>query len=383
MNRRDKGQVVVFVALAMFVLLGFAALGVDVGFMYVTRNQLQRCADSGALAGASAFTTGDWNDLSVRAISEARARDFASRDAVVQTPLNSAAEVSVAFPQLDQVEVVTSRNVNLFFARIFGMGNQTITARAVAQASVAGPPTDVNCIKPFAIPLPWLDDPAYGTDRQGNPDGLYEPGEQVYDGCVGGVGLCPGASITLKVGSPSADNTSPSGQQSAGQFFLVQGNVGGDTFQGAADLRTYISSGCFPINMSLPVDMMTGNAMGPVVQGIQALIDDANSQGYSTTFPADYATNTSELSSPRVVRVVTYDPRVPIAGGGGGGTQGTNAMIMPGYELHGFWIESVGRQGSDGYVIGRYIPAAAFGGAGTGPQGPLTGTEVKVISLVE
>jgi hypothetical protein len=383
MRKGNSGQVLVLVAFAMFVLLGMAALAVDVGFMYSTRNELQRCADGGALAGASAFTTGDWNDLAVRAVADSRARDFASRDEVVRTALNPASEVAVSFPRQDQIEVITSRNVNLFFARILGMGNRLITARAVAQAAVAGPPVDVTCIKPFAIPLPWLDDPAYGTDKKGKPDGLYEPGEHVYEGCEGGVGLCPGAAITLKVGSPSADNTSPSGQQTAGQFFLIQGNVGGETFQGAADLRTYIASGCFPIDMSLPVDMMTGNAMGPVVQGIEALIDDANSKGYSTTFPSDYATNASELSSPRVVRVVTYDPRIPIVGGGGGGAHGTNAMIQTPYTLSGFWIDSVGRQGSDGYVTGRYIPAAAFGGAAQGPTGPLSGTEIKVISLVE
>lgn len=387
MKRNEKGQVLVLVALAIFVLLGFAALGIDVGFMYSVRHELQRSADAGALAGASSFTTGDWNDTSVRSIADSRARDYASRDVVAQTALNPASEVAVSFPSLDRIEVVTSRNANLFFARILGMPNRLITARAVAKASVVGSEIPVNCIKPFAIPYPWADDPAYGLNRDGTgPDGEYDgspaPGETIYKDCQGGVGLCPGTSITLKVGSPSADNTSPSGQQSSGHFFLMQGNVGGETFQGAAELRNYISSGCFPIDMTLPVDLMTGNAMGPVVQGIQALIDNATLGGYSTTFPSDLSTNAFELSSPRVVRVVMYDPSVPIVGGGAGGTQGTGASVQVGYDLAGFWIESVGRQGPDGFVTGRYIPASAFGSP-TGTPGPLTGTEVKVIALVE
>jgi len=392
MKRSDKGQVLVLVALAIFVLLGLAALGIDVGFMYNVRHELQRSADAGALAGASAFTTGNWNDTSMsstspRGIADARAREFASKDKVVQATLNPASEVAVSFPSLDRVEVVTSRTADLFFARIFGMSNRLITARAVAQASVAGPPTNVNCIKPFAIPYPWADDPAYGTNRDGTPDGEYDgspaPGETIYRDCQGGVGLCPGTSITLKVGSPSTTGNFPTGQQSSGHFFLMQGNVGGETFQGANDLRNFISSGCFPINMGLPVDLMTGNAMGPVVQGIQALIDNATRNGYSTTFPSDYDTNTFEMSSPRVVRVVMYDPSVPIVGGGSGGTQGTGASIQVGYTLAGFWIASVGRQGSDGFVTGRYIPGTAFGGSSSGGGGPLTGTEIKVISLVE
>ena len=184
MKRSEKGQVLVLVALAIIVLLGFAALAIDVGFMYSTRHELQRSADAGALAGASAFTTGDWNDPGVQGIADARAREFAAKDKVIQATLNPASEVAVSFPRTDQIEVITSRNADLFFARIFGMANRVITARAVAQAAVAGPPTEVNCIKPFAIPYPWADDPAYGTNRDGTPDGEYDgspaPGETIY-----------------------------------------------------------------------------------------------------------------------------------------------------------------------------------------------------------
>ena len=164
MIRSDKGQVLVLVALAIFALLGFAALGIDVGYMYSVRHELQRSADAGALAGASAFTTGDWNDTSMaldhpRGIADFRARDFASRDVVVKTRLNPAGEVAVSFPSLDHIEVVTSRNADLFFARILGMSNRLITARAVAKAAVAGPEVNVNCVKPWAITYPWADAP--------------------------------------------------------------------------------------------------------------------------------------------------------------------------------------------------------------------------------
>jgi len=400
MNRSDKGQVLVLVALAIFFLLGMAALAIDVGFMYSTRHELQRSADAGALAGASSFTTGDWNDTSMsstspRGIADARAREFASKDKVVQTTLNPASEVAVSFPRPDHIEVVTSRNANLFFARIFGMSNQLITARAVAKAEVAGPPVNVNCIKPWAIPFPWLDDPAFGKDKKGNPDGLYErlpaPGETIYQTCIdkiNGIGLCNGTRITLKSGSPSDINPDPSQQQTSGQFFIMQGNVGGETFQGANDYRNYIVDGCFQIDLTKPVDLMPGNNMGPTVQAVDELIAmDAGSKWTSDGVPASsaYPNNTAGdwMKSPRVVRVVIYDPSVPIVGGGSGGTQGTGASIPVGYSLAGFWIESVGKQGNDGWVTGRYIPGAAFGGSSSGGGGPVTGTEVKVISLVE
>ena len=50
--KSQKGVSAIVVALLLLVLLGFAALGIDVGYMFVARNQLQNIADAGALAGA-------------------------------------------------------------------------------------------------------------------------------------------------------------------------------------------------------------------------------------------------------------------------------------------------------------------------------------------
>lgn len=50
--RDQNGGVIVLVAVSMIVLLGFAALAVDVGHLVAARNELQNAADAGALAGA-------------------------------------------------------------------------------------------------------------------------------------------------------------------------------------------------------------------------------------------------------------------------------------------------------------------------------------------
>jgi len=381
MRRSDKGQVLVLVALAIFVLLGLAALGIDVGFMYSVRHELQRSADAGALAGASAFTVGDWNDTSMsstspRGIADARAREFASKDMVIQTTLNPASEVAVSFPSLDRIEVVTSRNADLFFARIFGMSNRLITARAVAEAKVAGSNSPVNCVKPWAITYPWHDN--------ATKNDYYDPGEEVYKTCidnVNNIGLCSGLRVTLKSGSPSQPNPELSQQSVPGHFFIMQGNEG-DIFTGGNDYRNYIKDGCLAIDLEKRVDMMTGNKMGESIQGIEDLIAqdsgsrwvDADGLPSSTSYPNNTAGDW--MKSPRVVRVVIYDPNAPPVG------QGTQMFLPTGYSLAGFWIEGAGRQGNEGWIIGRYIPGAAFGGSGA-PSGPPTGTEVKVISLVE
>jgi len=49
----QKGLALVYTAILMLVFCAFLGLAIDVGYMYVTRGQLQNAADSAALAGAS------------------------------------------------------------------------------------------------------------------------------------------------------------------------------------------------------------------------------------------------------------------------------------------------------------------------------------------
>jgi len=63
-NRRNKrnrrrGTVAVLTAVSLVVLMGFAALAVDVGMLYNAREESQRTADSAALAGAWELLDGD------------------------------------------------------------------------------------------------------------------------------------------------------------------------------------------------------------------------------------------------------------------------------------------------------------------------------------
>ena len=53
LRKEEDGQSLVMVALLFVVLLGFSALVIDVGTLYVTKAQLQNAADAGALAGAA------------------------------------------------------------------------------------------------------------------------------------------------------------------------------------------------------------------------------------------------------------------------------------------------------------------------------------------
>ena len=138
----DRGQTLIFVVLALVAILGLAALGIDVGYMYSVRHELQRSADAGALAGGSRFIEdgGEWssdNTAPAMVEADARAREFAAKDTVVTSQLDRVAEVDVEFPSEGRIRVTTHRTVPMFFARVFGRNDQFISATAVAEAAIA------------------------------------------------------------------------------------------------------------------------------------------------------------------------------------------------------------------------------------------------------
>lgn len=166
-STQRRGAVLLLVAVSLVVLIGFAALSIDVGQMYRARTELQRAADAAALAGASAYytdlgyTQASFSDLS--ALVKGRAMLFASMNptlgdptvadpndivlgrfnpADVRAPMDTS-----GFLPFNGVEVTLrrtpgSRNgpVEFFFAPILGkpFGGVTATAAAMADDRVAG-----------------------------------------------------------------------------------------------------------------------------------------------------------------------------------------------------------------------------------------------------
>lgn len=138
----------------MITLIGFAALTVDVGAMYNARAELQRTADSAALAAASRLS--DFSSGDPMALASATARDMASRNGVFSRELslddadivfgrgtyNSALTTftftpGTAAPDAVRVSVrlsdaSTNGPLDLFFAAIFGKTSTNVSASATA-----------------------------------------------------------------------------------------------------------------------------------------------------------------------------------------------------------------------------------------------------------
>jgi hypothetical protein len=170
---RERGQTILFVALAMVSLLGMAALAIDVVTLYLARSEIQRAADTAALAAAKAVADSGFTTLASTDPNYPAANILAQRMATAAinpfvstgTPNLVAGTVPllVGSPTIDlthqgdaRITVnLKSANLPTFFSKIFGRGAANVTAAAAAEAYN---PSNIQSFTPIAplVLKPWL-----------------------------------------------------------------------------------------------------------------------------------------------------------------------------------------------------------------------------------
>ena len=141
------GQVLVVVALSLFVLMLFVALAVDVGHFYAERRRMQNAADAGALAGAQQLCFGNPADA------EETARDYA-------VARNGAGTAAISVTDDITVTVAARETVRTFFAGLIGINSVDVGADASA---VCGVTQGASHVWPMAYnTLNWPEDPKCG-----------------------------------------------------------------------------------------------------------------------------------------------------------------------------------------------------------------------------
>ena len=175
-HKDERGVIAIMTAILMIVLVGFAALAIDGGYIYLTRTQLQATADAASLAGTQLIP--DKNNGTLTGIEEddiiTEAQTFALKNMPSAKHGTVLASVDVVpgfwdkeglhgdarkfygvddLPSgeaIDAVHVTTRRSsangnaLGLFFARILGFHEMDITAQAVGYAGGGG--GDEACI---------------------------------------------------------------------------------------------------------------------------------------------------------------------------------------------------------------------------------------------
>lgn len=129
----ERGAVSIITALSLVVLLGFAAIAIDVGMLYQERAELQSGADAAALAIAQdcAVNRADCATPTdtAQALANANAKDDAA--AVAEASVDMAAQsVAVRLATGDESGV---GSLSLAFARVLGQDSATVGASSGAQ----------------------------------------------------------------------------------------------------------------------------------------------------------------------------------------------------------------------------------------------------------
>jgi Putative Flp pilus-assembly TadE/G-like len=171
-SHSQRGQTIALVAVSMVSLLAVAALAIDLTTLYVAKGEIQRAADSAALAGAKAFVDSGVTTSPANAGLQGVAQRLANTYAIAAAFQNNVAGSSpqmAGSPTLDfslqgnpRITVsLRKTNLPVFFARIWGNSAATVAATATAEGynpaysqNNIGSfiPAAPKCVKPFLVP---------------------------------------------------------------------------------------------------------------------------------------------------------------------------------------------------------------------------------------
>ncbi len=288
----ELGVTLWLVAFGLIALLGVMALAIDLGLLYVARNEAQRAADSAALAGADVFYTSACTDLTGSNACDSQAvRTTAAQDAMLAAAQNyvagQAASVncpeyadpslgSTSCPDIEfsdptangtepQISVTVRRTgIHTIFAQVFGAGLQSVSATATAEAynpNGGNTLTSVSCVSPFLVPNC---NPTTSTSGTINSLCGY-PAD--YFMVPNSTSLNPGVigeQWDLHTGDATASDAAVPSEWFTDAVTPSQGS-------GGSALENAIQE-CQPLTCGEGVPAVPGKKVGPVDQGLQSRI---------------------------------------------------------------------------------------------------------------
>lgn len=159
--RREEGQNMVVVALAMVAMLAFLALVLDGGFAYAQRRRMQNAADAGTLAGARELALEGTDSQIYAKIDEyTRVRNGATSFEATYMPGGEPIGAGTVPPDAIGVRVEAVVAFPTFFAGVIGINELTVQAQAATQY---GPLGAGGALLPMAVN--WADF-EYGTEYE-------------------------------------------------------------------------------------------------------------------------------------------------------------------------------------------------------------------------
>lgn len=253
----ERGQVILFSALMLPVLLGMTALAVDVGSYADAKRTLQNASDAIALAAGRDMCTPNPADCSNTTAALATANSYATKNGI---PANAMTVTFLGGNTAPAVRVSITESHRFAFAPIIGINSKDVTAAATAAKLSPGA---LSGLMPWAITQATIDASTPGqlvTIKQGAGGGTTgNYGAIDYDGTGANVyrdTIMHGSQTTVCAqGQPGCDTTgcpgsfpSPCAENAPSctgpQCTSEPGNMVGPTDQGVAYRVSLTNSGC-------------------------------------------------------------------------------------------------------------------------------------------
>jgi Flp pilus assembly protein TadG len=380
----ERGVVMIQLALASVVIIGFCGLAIDSGVLWVARGQAQNSADAGALAAASVLAFDDMRTptrAQTGAVAAASANVIwgsapavAVTDVTVCSTATSSCPAVVGLPT-PQPRTYFAATVSVYsdaahgnalptyFAQLFGMNAQEV--RAQATAAVA-PANTVRCTWPLAIPDWWTDNnttpgelsPTFvryqypGGGVVATPDVYFPP---TFSGSSSATGIqvsnvtlspnVPPAVMTFSQQPSPASPADPWLEIDRAHFVAVQ--IPGGAFE--ANLTSCHETPLRIGDLLVPETAATWASIGTAAASLRAQDAGAawneGARRVQGSCAGELTCEPHALLSPRLVVLPMFDPDVYDATRGPGSTPQIRIV-----NFVGFFIDTVAADGIEGYL---------------------------------
>lgn len=144
-RHRHPGQTFLLVSIAIAMLVGIAAVAVDIGNLWTTRRLMQSAADAGAVAGADEIAIGgSSSDITTAAQDAASHNGFANggtrpgATATITVAVHNPPTSGSYAANSNAVEVDVSEDQPTYFMRVFGWHSVPVSTTATAVTLGAG-----------------------------------------------------------------------------------------------------------------------------------------------------------------------------------------------------------------------------------------------------
>jgi putative Flp pilus-assembly TadE/G-like protein len=145
MNSAPRGQILPIVGVAMIVLLGIAALVIDLGFSWTLLRREQNAVDPASVAAARYLPDSNWTEAYKAACFYVQEHGFFEGDDATCGAARAAGDLYVGTPRAGDyagdtgaVEVAIEAEHPAFFGRIFGQETASVSTYAVAANGATG-----------------------------------------------------------------------------------------------------------------------------------------------------------------------------------------------------------------------------------------------------